>query len=88
MDHRPQGIQTNAVALGSISTEHYEHYWAPHPETDTQMAALHPLDVSAPPLGPRPAAAFLLVPAAGSVNGAVLPVDGGRAVHRDDPESQ
>ncbi len=43
VDHGPVGIRTNAVALGSISTERYESHRAAHPEVDAQMAALHPL---------------------------------------------
>jgi hypothetical protein len=31
--------------------------------------------------------AFLLSAAAGCINGVVLPVDGGRAIHGPDPES-
>ena len=42
VDHGPDRIRTNAVALGSISTARLEEYRAAHPETDGHMAALHP----------------------------------------------
>ncbi|MFI7440581.1 SDR family oxidoreductase [Nonomuraea indica] len=43
VDHGPQGIRVNAVALGSITTARYEEYRREHPETDQHLAALHPL---------------------------------------------
>jgi len=43
VDHGPDGIRANAIALGSISTARFEEYRAAHPEVDGHMAALHPL---------------------------------------------
>ncbi|GEL97556.1 SDR family NAD(P)-dependent oxidoreductase [Cellulomonas terrae] len=87
VDHGPDGIRTNAVALGSISTARYEAYREQHPLVDAQMAALHPLGRVGSTQEVAAAVAYLLSDDASFVNGVVLPVDGGRAAQGGDPES-
>ena len=87
VDHGPDGIRTNAVALGSISTARYEGYRADHPGVDNEMAALHPLGRVGTVAEVAETVSFLLSPQAGFINGAILPVDGGRAAHGTDPEA-
>ncbi|MDR7380730.1 SDR family NAD(P)-dependent oxidoreductase [Promicromonospora iranensis] len=87
VDHGPDGVRTNAVALGSIETARYQEYRRAHPDADRQMAALHPLGRVGTGQEVADAVAFLLSDQAAFVNGAVLPVDGGRAAQGADPEA-
>lgn len=51
------------------------------------MAALHPLGRVGTPAEVAETVAFLLGEGAGFINGAILPIDGGRAVNGPDPEA-
>lgn len=88
VDHGPQGIRVNAVALGSIRTARYDAYRADHPEVDAQMAELHPLGRVGEAAEVAAAVHFLLSPAASFISGAIVPVDGGRSALGPDPEAR
>jgi NAD(P)-dependent dehydrogenase (short-subunit alcohol dehydrogenase family) len=80
VDYGPRGIRTNAVALGSIATERYDS------ALDAELARLHPLGRVGRADEVADVVAHLLT--ATYVNGAVVPVDGGRAVLGHDPEAR
>ncbi len=86
VDHGPDGIRTNAVALGSIATARHETCRHHHPQVDAQMASLRPLGRAG--TGPKVAdiVDYLLSDRASFINGVILPVDGGRAAQGADPE--
>lgn len=91
VDYGPRGIRVNAVALGSISTERYETYLreqepAAAARVQEEMRLLHPLGRVGRPEEVAAAIAYLLSADAGFVNGAILPVDGGRSAQGRDPE--
>ncbi|MFB7719382.1 SDR family NAD(P)-dependent oxidoreductase [Nocardia sp. NPDC056100] len=93
VEYGRHGIRVNAVAPGSVETERFTEYLAAlTPDAaklvERDIATLHPLGRAA--TGDEIAAAveFLLSASGGFVNGATLPVDGGRAVLGLDPEAR
>jgi len=91
VDYGPGGIRVNAVALGSVATVRYEAYLAGQQpaaaaRAEEQMRALHPLGRVGQPAEVAAAVAWLLSGQASFINGAIVPVDGGRSASGPDPE--
>jgi NAD(P)-dependent dehydrogenase (short-subunit alcohol dehydrogenase family) len=92
VDYGPHGIRVNAVALGSIATERYQVFLEQEPAAaariEREMGRLHPLGRVGRPEEVAAAVAHLLSDEASFINGATMPVDGGRSVLGHDPEAR
>jgi NAD(P)-dependent dehydrogenase (short-subunit alcohol dehydrogenase family) len=93
VDYGPRGIRVNAVALGSITTGRYEEFLSQQEPAEAErieqeMRVLHPIGRAGRPEEAAAAVAHLLSEEASFINGATVPVDGGRSVLGRDPETR
>ena len=93
VDYGPRGIRVNAVALGSITIERYEELLSQQEPAEAQrieeqMRHLHPIGRMGHPEEVAAVVAYLLSDDASFINGATVPVDGGRSVLGRDPEAR
>jgi NAD(P)-dependent dehydrogenase (short-subunit alcohol dehydrogenase family) len=91
VEYGQRGIRVNAVAPGSVATERYADFLSgQEPEVVARIAdemrLLHPIGRVARPAEVAAAIAYLLSDDASFINGATVPVDGGRSVLARDPE--
>lgn len=93
VDHGPDGIRVNAVALGSVRTARYDDHLDvlgadARAAVVAAMATLHPLGRVGEAREVGGVVRFLLSPDASFLSGAVIPLDGGRSVRGADPEER
>ncbi|MEU4513799.1 SDR family oxidoreductase [Nonomuraea wenchangensis] len=92
VEYGRRGIRVNAVAPGTVATERYLAFLDGLGEeaaaVEEQIAVLHPLGRAAEPAEVAAVVAYLLSDDAAFVNGATVPVDGGRTVLGLDPEAR
>jgi len=91
VDYGSFGVRVNAVALGSIATERSAAYVAALADDerarfDREIRLLQPLGRLGRPVEVADVVAFLLSEQAAFVNGAIIPIDGGRSAVGRDPE--
>ena len=91
VDHGPRGVRINAVALGTIATGRYEAFLERQTPSEAariekELRLLHPVGRLGKPEEVAAAVAYLLSDEASFINGATVPVDGGRAALGRDPE--
>ncbi len=92
VEYGSHGIRVNAVAPGSVATERYEEFLS-HQEPEAvarieeEMRLLHPIGRIARAQEVAATIVHLLSDDASFINGATVPVDGGRSVLAHDPEA-
>ncbi|WP_067485755.1 SDR family NAD(P)-dependent oxidoreductase [Actinomadura hibisca] len=92
VEYGPRGVRVNAVAPGSVRTERYEDFLTrlgpvEAARVEDEMGRLHPLGRVALAEEVAAAVVHLLSDDASFINGATVPVDGGRSVLARDPEA-
>ena len=87
------GVLRTARGVGSIATDRYQAFLEEQEPTaarrvEREMGLLHPLGRIGRPEEVAAAVAHLLSEDASFINGATVPVDGGRSVLGRDPEAR
>jgi NAD(P)-dependent dehydrogenase (short-subunit alcohol dehydrogenase family) len=91
VDYGPDLVRVNALALGSVATERSDAYLAGLGESgrarfEREIGLLQPLGRMGQAGEVADVVAFLLSGQASFINGAIIPVDGGRSATGRDPE--